>query len=235
LQAYCFLKCPLMFSTIRRSIRLRQLRIAVCTALTVLTVLSLAGSAQARSANAIAKKVGQRVTGVPLTGRHITVILTKKYQRSKATERRVVNDCSPRRKDGSFLPQPEVGYWFFHPHRVVLLKCDGSPMIDVLGVRPRDYNIASRQGIKLGCRLVGKQLRRARKQPGHFRMKRCSYFDAFDGQFQGAEASYGGRVVLRRTCNGSHSHFRLAGVFYASDGRIGRNWCDGSQAPSLQV
>jgi hypothetical protein len=203
---------------------MRSIRI-VALLITLLGVLALAPAAFGVTSVQINYRLGQMVAGVPLSGGpNIRVYLTDQFHWANAVERRVVNDCSPPpMPDGTPRPVPIVGYWFFHPQKLVTLACNGQPIVGVKGIIPRDYDIQSRRAIYSACRSFNRE---AHYQPkGELFHVPCTYryWDTYDGTIT--------RDVLSRACNGSRSHNRLKQVVYKSDRRMQRMWCDGSKYP----
>jgi hypothetical protein len=199
---------------------MRMIRIAVTAAG---VCLLLASSAFARTNVQINYRDGAYMTGAwPSGGQNVSLFLGDKFG-TGGGQRVVKNDCAPTKRDGTPLPVPAVGYWFFNPHSIVAKNCSKEPLLGDRSVRPRDYNYFSRRAIMLGCRLMRREGLRRRNPP--IRPYSCAY--RYWKSYRGDQ----GRNVLIRPCRGSKSPYRLHTAVFASNGVTYRKWCDGLQKP----
>jgi hypothetical protein len=213
---------PIYFSStfnLSRRILVRNFRIAVAAAG---LFLLLAGQVHGHNTVQINYRVGSYETGAWPTGQNVSLFLGDKFG-TGGGQRVVKNDCAPTKRDGTPLPVPDVGYWFFHPHSIDVLNCGGKPLVGAKGRLRRDYNHFSRHAIMLGCRMMRHEGLRLRNPP--IRPYSCAY--RYWKSYRGDQ----GRNVLIRPCHGSKSPHRLHTAVFASNGVTYRKWCDGLQKP----
>jgi hypothetical protein len=203
-----------------RRLFVRNFRIAVAAAG---LFLLLAGPAHGHNTVQINYRVIQYMTGVKPTGQNVYVYLGDTFG-TGGGQRLVKNDCAPTTRNGTPLPVPSVGYWFFHPHSIDVLNCGGKKLIGAKGSLRRPYNYFSRHAIMLGCRMMRHEGLRRRNPP--IRKYPCSY--RFWKSYRGTR----GRNILMRPCHGSRSPHRLHYAVFASNNKTYRGWCDGYQKPA---
>jgi hypothetical protein len=94
------------------------------------------------------KMVGTRFYGGP----YVRIFLPWNFTWKRSLQRRVINDCG-------VSPTPTVGFYFFHPTRIVLLDCGGKPILGPSGFKPSAYRSWTRHVIVWGCHSVRRTIR----------------------------------------------------------------------------
>jgi hypothetical protein len=86
-------------------------------------------------------------------GPNVRIFLPWNFTWKRSKQRRVINDCG-------VSPPPTVGYYFFHPTKLVLLDCGGNPILGPCCFKPSVYTRWTRHVIMWGCHKVRRTIRR---------------------------------------------------------------------------
>jgi hypothetical protein len=86
-------------------------------------------------------------------GPNVRIFLPWTFTWKRSKQRRVINDCV-------VSPPPTIGYYFFHPTRVVVLDCAGHLAFGGCCFKPSAYRDWTRHVIMRGCHKVRRTIRR---------------------------------------------------------------------------
>jgi hypothetical protein len=97
-------------------------------------------------------------------GPNVRVFLPWTFTWKRSKQRRVINDCG-------VWPVPTIGYYFFHPTKVVVLDCAGHFAFEGCCFKPSKFQSWTRHVIKWACYKVRRTLRRGLSR----RARRAAY------------------------------------------------------------